>query len=374
MSTGLRATLITPPVEARSFATGMTAAASAPSSLAELANDAAGGHPAQRMTVGVVANDGVTFDRFVSTYYIASGAARFLRINVASESAYSAGLLTWLTVGLAIQDSAGNTVLASSSAIPRGLKNDVDFNAWFNGAAAPRFASGQRPVLWLDVAELIAAGLVAANAPWRFAWSISMHDAYSFLRGITVEERSQFLIDDSVGFGQVPSDYLPRGAVVDGTVTGLQRLWETVRGGLMANLRTYHSMCRPLDDAWLVTSTSLAPFGGDEESSGVAARYRVRPRKMRGTTPCPVSFVVRYKFTGGGAGDTAQVKLTTGGTSHTLSLTWADNTTWHDSTLATGATLDTTGAHDDLSWTAKVSNGASTLHVCARAVFDNPSP
>jgi hypothetical protein len=373
MSAGLRPQLQSPPIEARSFATGTTAAASAVASLAELANDAAGGHPAQRMTLGKIVNDGATFDRFASTYYIASGAARFLRVCFEVESAYSAGLQTWLTMGLTIQDSAGNTVASASSAIPYGLKNDVDYSAWFNGASAPRFASGQRPVLWLDVEALITAGLVAASAPWRFAWTISMHDAYAFLRGLQVEERSTFLIDEAEPFGQLPGDYRPRDAVVDGTPGGLQRLWQTVRPGLMANLRTYHGMARADTDPWLVSATSFAAFGSDTVN-GAAAAYRVRGRRMRGTTACPVRWCILYKFSGGSAAQTGTVKLTTGTGSTTVTVTWADNTTWYTSALVTGASLDNTTTHDELVWTGEVSTSGPILQIAARYVFDDPSP
>jgi len=374
VSTNQRPFLQSPALEARSFATGTTAAASATATLAELADDAATGNPGQRMTLGKIVNDGLTFDRFASTYYIAAGAARFLRVCFEVESAYAAGLQTWLTVGLAIQDSAGNTVSPSSTAIPYGLKNDVDYSAWFNLGAAPRFASGQRPVFWLDVEALITAGLVAADAPWRFAWTISMHDANAYLRGLQVEERAQFLIDESAAFGQIPTDYLPRYAVVDGTPGGMQRLWETVRGGNVANLRTYHGMSRGDTSPWLVSATSFAPFGSDTESTGVAARYRVRGRRMRGATACPVRWCVLYKFTGGSAGQTATVKLTTGTGSTTVTVSWADNTTWYTSALVTGASLDNTTTHDDVVWSGLVSTSGPILSVAARYVFDDPSP
>ena len=372
MSSALRPFLQSPRLEARSFATGMTAAASAPLTLADLANDAAGGHPAQRMTLNTVVPP-YPSAATAHTLYVASGAARFLRVTFAVESAVTfIASTTWVTVDLTITDSAGNNVPSSNASIPYGLKADVNYGAQFGIGAPQRFQGGQRPVFWLDVDALVTAGLVASSLPWRFTWTITAHDNKAFVRGLQVEERSRLLVDEAESFGQVPTDYLPRGAVVDGLPGGLPQLWKTVRAGLTANLRTYHGMARTEADAWLVSSTSFAAFGGDDDGAGAACVYRTRGRRMYGTTATPVRWCVFYKFTGGSAGQTATVKLTTGTGSTTATLSWADNTTWHLSSMVTGATLDNTGASDTLTWTAKVSTSGPVLHIAARYVFDNP--
>ena len=375
MTTQIRGTLQAPRIEARAFATGATAAAGQVSALTELANDCAGGNPAQRMTVPFDATHTTSPDAY-NTFYVPTVVARFLRVQLVALSESTTGTIdTSIAVQLSITDSASNLVAWTDPSIPAALAG-VAQTASFGNAMPLRWQSNATwNVSWLDIDALVLAGLVIANAPWVFHWAITNNaNSHGRLGIIQVEERARFVVDESESFGQIPSDYLPRNLVVDGSPDGLERLWQTVRVGNISGLRTYHCMCRWESDPWVISSGSYVTFGGsDEESGGVPAAYRVRPRKMRGTSACPVRFCVRYKFSGGSAGATATVLLSTGGTSHTLVVTWADNTDWHDSALQTGATLSNASTEDRLHWTAKVS-GATSVSICSRLVVEAPTP
>lgn len=354
-------TLGTPRLEARTFAVGVTAASSHPSGLADLANDAASGHPGQRMTVGRLAATGVYF-----THWIPTEVPRWLRV----EALFTSSAPTSNGVKLTLQiDDGSFTVLYTDPEIPDGLKGNVSHVSGYATSTLSRLGAGNRQTWFLDVDALVAAGLSLAAVVWRFQWT-AVVTSPAEVELITVEEVPRFSVDSTEAFGQLPGSYLPRGIVADGSPAGLQRIWQTARVGLMSGLRTYHSMVRPEADAWLCTSTSFATFGGsDEEAAGVPAKHRVRPRAMRPGVDTRVRYLIRYKLASAVGGDTATVRLTTGAGSYDVTLTDTSGS-WAESAFTTAYLL--AGAEDTIEWQAKVSNGASTLHAIARPVFDYP--
>lgn len=354
--------LSTPRVEARSFAVGTTARAAHPSALSDLANDAAGGHPAQRMTLRRVVSSGV-----YHTHWIPTAVPKFLRVTALFTSS-AVSFTNGVHVKLDITDGT-TTVVYTDPEVPPGLQGDVNHTSGYSTSQPSRLGAGARGTWTLDVDALVTAGLSLTATAWRFIWTLIVTSPGE-LEHLTIDELPRFAVDDSEDFGQVQGTYLPRGIVRDGSPLGLPRLWETTRVGLMLGLRTYHSLARPEGDPWLVTSTAFGTFGGsDEESAGVPARYIVRPRAMRASTTTRVRYLIRYKITGASPGDTATVRLTTGVTTYDVVLTdvsgsWAESA-WTTARLAAAAT-------DELTWLAKVSNGASTLRVIARPVIDYP--
>ena len=361
MTTDARA-LTTPRIEARQTAVQVTARAAHAATLAELANDAAGGHPSQRMTLPRTTASGT-----YATYWIPTTVPRFLRIT-ALFTASVAGIFNGATLKLSSIDDGTASVPYTDAAIADGLKADVSYISGYSTSAPSRLGDGARVVWYLDL-DTLSGTLDITASWWRFVWNVTVTSPGE-LEHLTVDEAPRFAVDDSEDFGQVQGTYLPRGIVRDGSPLGLPRLWETTRVGLMLGLRTYHSLARPEGDPWLVTSTAFGTFGGsDEESAGVPARYIVRPRAMRASTTTRVRYLIRYKITGAAPGDTATVRLTTGVTTYDVVLTdvsgsWAESA-WTTARLAATAT-------DELTWLAKVSNGASTLRVIARPVIDYP--
>lgn len=360
MTTDAR-TLTTPRIEARQFAVQVTARAAHAATLAELANDAAGGHPSQRMTLPRTTASGT-----YTTYWIPTAVPRFLRITALFTS--SAVTAPGVLLKLSSIDDGTASVPYSDAAIADGLKADVFYVSGYSTAAPSRLGDGARVVWYLDL-DTLSGTLDITAAWWRFVWDVTVTSPGE-LEHLTVDELPRFLVDTAEAFGQIPSaDYRPRGLVLDGAA-GLQRLWLTVRAGHMSGLRTYHAMARRDVDAWLVTATAPATFGGsDEESAGVAALYRVRPRAMRPGVDTRVRFLLRYKLTGASSGNTATVTLTTGAGTYSVTLSDVSGS-WAESAVTTAYLL--AGDEDTIAWTAKVSNGASTLHIVSRVVVDDP--
>ena len=357
--------LSTPRLEARTFAVGITAAASHASALAELCNDAASGHPGQRMTLPRCVADAV-----LHTYWFPTAVPRWLRV-VALFTSSTPTVANGVTIKLSIADSLGGSVAYTAPEIPDGLDSAPAFVSGYSTSDPSRLGAGNRQTWYLDIAALDAAGLDLAADWWRFKWIIDVTSPGE-LESLTVDEVPRFAVDDAEAYGQLGTTaYRPRGLVVDGSPLGLPRLWATARVGIAAGIRTYHGMCRDEGDAWLCTSTSFAAFGSDSESAGVAAFYRVRPSAFRPAIKTPVRFVLRYKITGASGGDTATVRLTTGAGTFDATLTDVSGN-WADSAV-TAAQFDNV-AEDRFTWKGKVSNGASTLRLIARPIVDAPAP
>lgn len=352
----------TPRLVASAFAVGTTARALQARALAELCNDAATGHPAQHMAFGRTVVSAVRH-----THWRPNAIPRWLRVQALFTS--SAVTSNGASLELSITDGT-TTVAPPDPEIPGGLNGVPDYISGYSTSTPSRLGAGQLQTWYLDVDALVTAGLSLTADAWRFTWDIGITSPAE-VEWLCVDELPRWLVDDAADFGQLPDVYFARGLVVDGTPGGLQRLYETARYGLTDGVSTYHCLGRPEADAWTITSTSFASFGGsDEESAGVPARYEVRPRQMRPVKP-RVRFLVRYEITGASPGDTATVRLTTGDGNYDVTLTTLG--AWTDSAWTT-ARLGLTSGLDEIAWTAKVSNGASTLRISARTVIDYPEP
>lgn len=350
---------------ASAFAVGSTARSSHGRTLAELCNDAASGHPAQRMAFSRAVVSGVWH-----TYWRPNQVPRFLRVQVLFTSPVTISPTSGgAAVALEIDDGT-TTVPVTDPAIPAGLDGSPAYRSGYASSNNTRLGAGNMQTWYLDTDALVTAGLSRTASWWRFEWALTL-GTDAEIESLVVDELPRWLVDDAADFGQIPTVYFAGGLIVDGTPNGLQRLYETARVGLVDGVSTYHCLGRPEADAWTITSTSFATFGGsDEETAGVAARYEVRPRQMRPVKP-RVRFLVRYQITGASPGDTATVRLTTGDGNHDVTLTTLGS--WAESAWTT-ARLDKTGGLDEITWTAKVSNGASTLRISARVVIDYPEP
>jgi hypothetical protein len=352
--------LTTPALEAQTFAVRRTCRASHPHALADLANDAAGGHPAQRATI--TRTTGGTFHLF----YQPTTVARFLRVTAVvaqNGSSYTAGHAATLDVSV----TDGTTTVASSDAsIPYGLKADVGHRP----AAVGLFwtVSGANELTWwLDVDELVTAGL-DASLLWRLRVVIAC-DATVAVELVQLEEAPRMLVDTAESWGQIPTDYQPRSLIQSGS-SGLTRIGTTARVARVEGIRTYHALVVPESAPWTITSTSFAAWPGDTESAGVARKWFVRARAIRGTaSECRARYVIRYRCLGMSGADKATVRLHTGGTGTPFALDLTDLTgSWVTSTEKT--IYLPTSAEVQLYWEAKVTAGS--CEIVARPVQDYP--
>lgn len=358
-------TLTTPTLEAQTFAVRRTCRASHPATLAELVNDAAGGHPGQRATLN--RTTGGTYQLF----YRPTVPTRYLRLSAVvtrRDSAYTVG--DGARFDLSVHD--GTTDIASSDAsIPDGLKLDITHQIPDAALATRWVISAANTLTWtLDVDALVAAGL-DATALWRLALVIAC-DATVAVELVQLEELPRMLVDTAESFGQLPSDYQPRGLIQDGA-SGLQRIHATARVARVDCLRTYHALAMPEAAPWVLSSTSYAAWPGDVESAGVARKYRIRARKIRGTaSECRARYVIRYRNLSMTAGQKATVRLYTGGTGgggspYLLDLSDVSGA-WVTSSEKT-IYLPTSG-EVTLYWDGKVDAG--TCEIVARPVYDYP--
>lgn len=359
MSTQPRS-LTTPSLEAQTFAVRRTCRASHPHALADLANDAAGGHPAQRATI--TRTTGGTFQLF----YQPTTVARFLRMTATvaqNGSSYTAGHAA--TFDLSVSD--GTTSVASSDAsIPYGLKADVGHRP----AAVGLFwtVSGANELTWwLDVDELVGAGL-DASLLWRLQVVIAC-GATVAVELLQLEEAPRMLVDTAESWGQIPTDYQPRSIIQSGA-SGLPRIGTTARVARVEGLRTYHALVVPQSAPWTITSTSFAAMPGDTESAGVARKWIVRARKIRGTvSECRARYVIRYRNLSMSGADKATVRLYTGAATASYDLDLTDlSGAWVTSSTRT-IYLPVSG-DATLYWEAKVTAG--TCEIVARPVWDYP--
>lgn len=359
MSTYPRA-LITPPLAAQTFATRRTARSAHPFVLADLANDAAGGHLGQRWTLSR------TEATVRHWFYESASNARFLDALATVSNKGS----TWtdgnaVTLALEITDGTA-TASAGADGIPDGLRGDRDLPPAPIAAYAARLRSMTQHRWTLDLDAL--RGLLAASTRWRFTLTVAA-DPTCYLEGFQVVELPRLAVDTGDAYGQLPQDYLPRGLVVDGA-RGLARLGATLEDAHDGSLRTYHAATRDEGAPLSTTSATYAPLAGDSEPGGAAVRYVTRSRRVKGDAGARVRFRCRYRVTGGGGAATGGLRLTSGVASYDLALTDTSGA-WVDSAVET-ARLKTDGTNylDTLTWAGKVSAG--TLDVSAITVWDYP--
>ena len=342
--------LSTPVVQSQTMATRRTARGHHGFDLASLADDAAIGHPAQRATI--LRTTGGTFHVF----YDPRTTARLLEIDVSVGWRGTWAPLDGVTVDLSITDGT-TTVASSSTSIPDGLKGTEPHIPALG--TTDRLGSVTHTAFYLDRAALVTAGL-SATAMWRLVFVIACGSTV-YCEGIFLREVARFKIDDAEDFGDIPQNYLPR-APID---THLARVGATLEAAYDLNRRTYHAAVVATASPLSTTATSYAAIPGmQSESVGVAATWRVHPRRIQGEPRVKVA--VYYRTSGAGAG---AVELHTGGTGspYTIALP-ATSGAWAAITTGTGYLDD--AATDDLSWSAKVASG--TLDIATLHVVDDP--
>lgn len=356
--------LITPRVESLAFASTSTARASHPSTLAELADDAAGGHVGQRMTLGRVTGTGA-----YAWYYWPSNARHLVvRASVSARGTYSTGH----AVALALTATDGtHTAATAADGIPDdigGSGSTLLFPA-VGAETLPR-AQSLAHYEWTISVEALASVLTAGDE-WRVDVAVTC-DATVYLEHLQIEELPRWLVDDAESYGQLPQVYLPRGLVVDGTPLGLPRLGETLRAAYFGSLRTYHAMTRARATPWSTTSSTWTTLAQDVEPGTGPVSYAARGRRLRSGTDVRVRWRVRYRITGASVGDVAQLRLVTGASGSPYAATLTDvSGLWTDLRTKT-AYLKTSGVDrfDALHWQARTDAGTLQLH--ARTVVDHP--
>ncbi|MEZ4395171.1 MAG: hypothetical protein R3A48_29170 [Polyangiales bacterium] len=334
--------LRTPYVDLATFANTLTARASHAQALALLVSDAAGGHPRQRAVVD--RTTGGTFH-----VMLARGVARWIlvRLAVAHDGTYT-GTDRVNRVTPSDGDHHDHQRRQPSS---DGLKADTDM------APPVVVATGRLDVLatraWvIDLAAFETGGTSLSGNRWTLSFDVTRSGSNVYCESLTVEELPRFVIDDADDYGALPELYLQRGTIADSAT--VQRLGDTVEYGITHGWRTYHQLVRDEADPWSIVSTSIAPWPGDEESSGVGRKYACRARTMRGATDPQIAFRVRYRIIGASGSDEGEVTLSWPTGSASLALTdisgsWAE---------AEGtATLDATTPEQQITWKGRVDAG-----------------
>ncbi len=336
--------LTTPVLYSQTRHSRATAQASQSSALAELANDAAGGHPAQRATVRRTI--GGTFHCFIwpdttAIYYAVRVTASWKTAPVFNAS----------TVTLAVTDGTTTVGPGASPYLPRDLLAPI--SPGVSGARLDDFATR---VAYVQRDALVAAGLSLA-VPWRFTFVVTTVATY--VEAIEIAEVSRFATDTADTYGADPDYYQPRSIIDDNVVS----IGATLEAAYDLQRRTYHAVS--LDEAApdSVTATSYAPIPGSQlESAGVASRWEVRPRLMGGVPE--VQFGVRYRTTGANTGD---VQITTGAGTYTLAL---PTTGGVFADLFTGVGYLAQASVDEISWAAQTSAG--TLKIASYWIVETP--
>ena len=347
--------LQTPSLDLATFASTLTARASHSQALALLVSDAAGGHFRQR--AGIDRNRGGLFHVMLPR----SGARWILvRLAVSHDGTYTG--TDRVNVDLEVGDGT-TTISSSDSRIPDGLKADT------NIAPPLVLPTGRLDVLatraWvIDLDAFEVGGTTLSGDRWTLSFDVAITGSDTFVESLTVEELPRWVIDDADDYGALPDLYRQRGTIVD-DATGMQRLGVTARAARTHAWRTYHQLVRDEAAPWSIVSGSSASWPGDEETAGVARKYRALARTLRGTEDPAIGFRVRYRTSGAGDGE---VQLITGAGTYTLTLP-ATSGTWAEAE-GTGY-LDAATPEQQLSWKGRVASG--TLDLCARTVFDDPA-
>lgn len=348
--------LTTPVLPAQTFAARATARSAHPFTLAELVNDAAGGHVGQRWSIA--RRDTGVFHAF----YEADSTATWLIVRAIVSIRGAGSLADWTTLTLSVTDGT-STATTQAHGIPDGLRGDIPIFTPLGSRELAREAV-LTPRMWVvSLAELRAH--LGASSLWRFTLSATVGAAH-YLESFTLEEAPRLAIDTDDAFGQLPQNYLPRGQVIDGA-TGLSRIGATLAASFDRSRRTYHASSVADSLPWQTTSATYAALTGDSEPGGAAIATVVRGRRLRSGVPCRVRFRCRYRTTSGGVGS---LRLHSGVGTYTLALP-STGGAWADSDVET-AFVKTSSVDrlDAIWWDALTSAG--TLSVCARGVWDHP--
>ena len=336
--------LTTPVLYSQTRPSRGTAQASQSAALAELANDAAGGHPAQRATV--LRTIGGTFHCFIwpdttAIYYAVRVTASWKTAPVFNAS----------TVTLAVTDGTTTVGPGASPYLPRDLLAPIS-----PGVSGARLDDFTTRTVYVQRDSLVAAGL-SPSVPWRFTFVVSTVATY--VEAIEIAEVSRFATDTADTYGADPDYYQPRSIIDDNVVS----IGATLEAAYDLQRRTYHAVS--LDEAApdSVTATSYAPIPGSQlESAGVATLWEVRPRLMGGVPT--VQFGVRYRTTGAHTGG---VRITTGAGTYSITLPTTGGA-WVDDFTGVGYLAQ--AATDEIHWDAFSSAG--TLSIASYWIVETP--
>ena len=336
--------LTTPALYSQTRPSRGTAQASQSSALAELANDAAGGHPAQRATV--LRTVGGTYH----CYIWPDTTAIYYAVRV-TASWRTAPVFNAASVTLAVTDGTTTVGPGASVYLPRNLLAPIH-----PGVSGARLDDFETREVYVQRDSLVAAGL-SPSVPWRFTFVVTTVATY--VEAIEIAEVSRFATDTADTYGADPDYYQPRSIIDDNVVA----IGATLEAAHDLQRRTYHAVS--LDDGAHddVTSGTYAPIPGSQlESAGVASRWQVRPRLMGGAPS--VQFGVRYRTTGMHTGG---VRITTGAGTYTLTLPTTSGA-WVDDFTGVGYLAQTTT--DEIYWEAFSSAG--TMHVTSYWIVETP--
>lgn len=336
--------LTTPALYSQTRPSRGTAQASQSSALAEIANDAAGGHPAQRATV--LRNEGGTFHCFIwpdttAIYYA-------VRVTASWETA---PVFNASTVTLAVTDGTTTVGPGASVYLPRDLLAPI-----LPGLSGSRLTDFETRAVVVQRDSLVAAGL-SPSVPWRFTFVVTTVATY--VEAIEIAEVSRFATDTADTYGADPDYYQPRSIIDDNVVA----IGATLEAAHDLQRRTYHAVSLDEGAHDDVTSGTYAPIPGSQlESAGVASRWQVRPRLMGGVPT--VQFGVRYRTTGMHTGG---VRITTGAGTYTLTLPTTSGA-WVDDFTGVGYLAQATT--DEIHWDAFSSAG--TMHITSYWIVETP--
>lgn len=327
--------LTTPALYSQTRPSRGTVQASQSAALAEIANDAAGGHPAQRATV--LRTVGGTYHCYIwpdttAIYYAVRVTASWKTAPVFNAS----------SVTLAVTDGTTTVGPGASVYLPSNLLTPIQ-----PGLSGARLDDFETREVYVQRDSLVAAGL-SPSVPWRFTFVVSTVATY--VEAIEIAEVSRFATDTADTYGADPDYYQPRSIIDDEVVA----IGATLEAAYDLQRRTYHAVS--LDDGApdAVTSGTYAPIPGSQlESAGVASRWQVRPRLMGGVPT--VQFGVRYRTTGSHTGG---VRITTGAGTYTLTLPTTSGA-WVDDFTGVGYLAPTTT--DEIYWEAFSSAGSLSI-------------
>ena len=321
-----------------------TVQASQSAALAELANDAAGGHPAQRATV--LRTIGGTYHCFIwpdttAIYYAVRVTASWKTAPVFNAS----------SVTLAVTDGTTTVGPGASVYLPRNLLAPI-----LPGLSGARLDDFETREVYVQRDSLVAAGL-SPSVPWRFTFVVTTSATY--VESVEIAEVSRFAVDTADTYGADPQYYQPRRIIDDEVVA----IGATLEAAYDLQRRTYHAVSLDQGAHDDVTSGTYAPIPGSQlESAGVASRWQVRPRLMGGVPE--VQFGVRYRTTGAHTGG---VRITTGAGTYTLALPTTSGA-WVDDFTGVGYLAQATT--DEIHWDAFSSAG--TMHITSYWIVETP--
>jgi len=152
--------LTTPVLYSQTRPSRGTVQASQSAALAEIANDAAGGHPAQRATV--LRNEGGTYHCFIRP----DTTAIYYAVR-ATASWKTAPIINAATVTLTVTDGTTTVGPSASPYLPRDLLAPI--SPGVSGARLDDFTTRE---VYVQRDSLVAAGL-SPSVPWRFTFVIT---------------------------------------------------------------------------------------------------------------------------------------------------------------------------------------------------------